>query len=66
LQGWKGNAFVHGSNRKGVSEHMRAHRAVDAGFVRNALEDALSGAGRGVSPIVLPGVVKLLTLLPDP
>ena len=57
---------MHGSNRKGVSEHMRAHRAVDAGFVRNALEDALSGAGRGVSPIVLPGVVKLLTLLPDP
>ena len=25
---------------------MRAHRAVDTGFVGNAFEDALNGAGR--------------------
>ena len=37
---------MHGSNRKGVSEHMRGHRAVDAGFVGNTFEDALNGARR--------------------
>jgi hypothetical protein len=29
---------------KGMSEHMRGHRAVDAGFVGDALEDTLNRA----------------------
>ena len=45
MQGWKGNAFLHSSHCKGVSEHMRGHRAVDVGFVGNAFEDELNGAG---------------------
>ena len=41
LECGKGNAFLYSRNCKGVSEHMRGHRAVDAGFVGNALQDAL-------------------------
>src|SRR5262249_10247827 len=46
LQGREGDTFLHGCNRKGVSQHMGGHRAVDAGFVGNAFEDTLNGAGR--------------------
>jgi len=45
LQGWERDAFLHSGNSKGVSEHMRGHRAVDVGFVRKAFEDALNSAG---------------------
>jgi len=37
---------LHGCNSEGVSQHVRGYRAVDAGFVGNAFEDALNGAGR--------------------
>ena len=45
LQGGQGNTFLHSCNGKGVSEHMRGHRAIDAGFVGKTLQDALNGAG---------------------
>jgi hypothetical protein len=44
LQGREGDTFLHGGNGKGVSEHVRGHRAIDTGFVGNTLEDALKGA----------------------
>jgi hypothetical protein len=52
LQCRKGDTFLHGGNRKGVSEHVRGYRAVDAGFVRNALEEALNGAGRHANGVM--------------
>ena len=45
LQGWERDAFLHGCNGECVSEYMRSHRAVDAGFVGKPFEDALNGAG---------------------
>jgi TnpA family transposase len=35
-----------------MSEHMRGHRAVDAGFVGNALQDALNRAGRHANGVM--------------
>src|SRR5215217_1495295 len=35
-----------------MSEHMRGHRTVDTGFVGNACEDALDGAGRHADRVI--------------
>ena len=58
LQRGERDAFLHGGNRKGVSEHVRAHRAVDAGFVGNPFEDTLNSA-RGHADGVMDGKVSV-------
>lgn len=58
LQGWERDAFLHSGNSKGVPQHMRAHRAVDAGFVGKPFEDALNGAG-GHADGVMDGKVSV-------
>jgi hypothetical protein len=52
LEGGEGDTFLHGRHCKGVSEHVGGHRAVDAGFVGNALQDTLNGAGRHADGIM--------------
>jgi hypothetical protein len=52
LQGGEGDTFLHSGNSKGMSEHVRGYRTVDAGFVGNAFEDALNGAWRHANGVM--------------